>query len=378
MTDFFQPLLLEDCPLLDEQAEPDMALLRRYGIACKQFQLLFGQFGEEMRGDPTVKPLVDDMKRVRDSLTKSHYAIGFIGPTQSGKSTAFNYVLDAVHPDDQPCKEGGGDNTTATVSRIRCGKRSLSLMYMTPSQLEKKRELLCRVTAFDPDLDDRSILNRVPTRMTEVQNGRTEHLVANEPILPRDVELLKELLETMFASGGLIADPAVVDNSNSYKDRERFLNYGPHSDPNKALLREARLCYESEHLPDELEMFDLPGPGAKSSVDKWTTRQYLPEMDGVMLFVNATKLGDQAVEELYGDLRSIFKERIGRRVWIVFTRWDGPTRASHLLATERTAFSRSINAFLHEKEGRTQTGSFCLCTLVPCCRSQDTRHRSFS
>lgn len=349
MTDLFDPLQLKNCPLLNEQVGSDMVLLRRYEIACKQFQLLFGHFGEEMRDDPTVKPLVNEMERVRNSLAKSHYAIGFIGPTQSGKSTAFNYVLDAVDTDDQPCKEGGGDNTTATVSRIRRGKRSLSLIYMTPSQLDKKRELLCRVTAFDPDVDDRDILSRVPARMAEVQNGRTEHLLANEPILPRDVELLKELLETVVVSGRLIADPAVVDDSRGYEHRERFLNYGSDSDPAKTLLREARLCFESEHLPDELEMFDLPGPGAKSSVDKWTTRQYLPEMDGVMLFVNATKLGDQAVEELYGDLRSIFKERIGRRVWIVFTRWDGPTRPALVGDGKQCVFS-SIDAFLKEKK----------------------------
>lgn len=330
-------LTIEDCPLLE--ASQSGGLLAAFNKAVRQVALFTEHFGSALDDDDCLIELKDQLDRVRRNLTKSRYSIGFIGPTQSGKSTTVNYVLDVTEPEHQPCKEGSGDNTTSTVSRLLKGERSLELRYMTQEQFSAKREQLCTSSGLAPETSDADLLARLPQQLDAARNGSAPPLPDGQPILEHDVRLLQQLLQAFRTHGNRLITEYGVVLPAQYRDRSRYLNYGQGADPANPLLREALINFDSEYLPAELQVFDLPGPGAKSTVDEWTTRQYLPEMDGIMLFLSCTKLGDEAVERLYGQLRWLFKERVARRVWIVLTRWDGPTSAALNGDGEESVFS---------------------------------------
>lgn len=351
-----QPITLEECPLLkvgpeslngeggrDQQAVAD--LITAFNRAVDQLRLFRRAFGHDLDQDERLVELRQKLWAIRKELTKQHYSIGFIGPTQNGKSTALNYVLDATNPTDQPCREGNADNTTSTMSRIRFGPRGVRLFYMTPQQFAKKREALCLACGLNPESSDEDLLKRLPVRVSEVNEGIAPTLEGGKEILPHDLFKLEQLLKAC------LTDPDLVGSGSrdvEYARREVYLNYVKDAHRANPLLKEACISFDSPFLPKELELFDLPGPGAKSTIDEWTTRQYLPEMNGVMIFVEATKLGNEVVERLYAQLRSQFRDRVHRRVWIVLTRWDSPQYAALVGDRKDTTFT-AIKAAMQEK-----------------------------
>lgn len=343
-----EPLRPEDCPLLNSEDTRIQTLLGSFNAAAQQLALLPETFGREFEADEAFVEFERRLAGVRKSLAKTYYRIGFIGPTQSGKSTTVNYVLDSLSPVDQPCKEGTGDNTTSTVSRLRLGRRKLDLLYMSRPQFNEKRKQLCLMSGLDQDLSNEALLARIPSRLEEIKSGAETVLDSGQAILEQDVVLLRRLLEAAREEGGKIGADHGKTLSVPYADRSRYLNYGVREDRANPLLREGVVHYESPYLSERLEMFDLPGPGAKSSIDQWTTEQYLGDMDGVMLFIYCNKLGDDSVERLYAQLRRNFRERAARRAWIIFTRWDAPTRAA-LEGDGETSVFTGIDLFLKNK-----------------------------
>ncbi len=341
-------LTLENCPLLDPADSRSRVVVELYNKAARQAEILRQTFPELVRDDNTLGKLLQDLEAIAADLKKSSYSIGFIGPTQSGKSTTVNYVLDAVDPKHQPCREGTGDNTTSAVSRIVRGERSLQLIYMSPREFNRKRQQLCLRAGFDPDSSNEDILRQTDQRLADVRSGGALPLATGEQILEHDVIVLKNLLTASQRFQTHITDPP-LGKSEPYERRAMFVNYGKGADPANPLLREARIGFDSRFLSEKLHIFDLPGPGARSSIDGWITQQFLPSMDGIMLFLNCTKLGDESVERLFNDLRQRFGLRTGQRVWIVLTRWDSPTSASLDGYGEDSVFT-GIRTFIEDKK----------------------------
>ena len=187
-------LTLDTCPLLNPADDRTQRILELYNGTAKQLELLESTFPELVRSDAQVKKLVEELRRICRELQKKSYSIGFIGPTQSGKSTTVNYVLDAIDPVDQPCREGHGDNTTSAVSRIIRGERSVQLHYMPPEKFAQKRERLCQATGFDPASSDDDILRQADQRLADVRSGAAQPLPDGEQILEHDIIVLKALL----------------------------------------------------------------------------------------------------------------------------------------------------------------------------------------
>jgi hypothetical protein len=196
---------------------------------------------------------------------------------------------------------------------------------MDESKFAQKRDRLCQATGFDPGSSNEDILRQLDQRLADVRSGAAQPLPDGEQILEHDIIVLKSLL---IAHGRFHRDWLGKTREAPFAHRTRFVNYGKGADEANPLLNEAIIDFDSSHLSERLQMFDLPGPGAKSSIDEWTTRQFLPEMDGIMLFLNCTRLGDESVERLFNELRKRFRERTAMRVWIVLTRWDSPTSAA--------------------------------------------------
>lgn len=92
-------LTLDTCPLLNPADDRTQRILDLYNGTAKQLELLKSTFPELVRSDAQVTKLVEELQRICRELQKKSYSIGFIGPTQSGKSTTVNYVLDAIDPD---------------------------------------------------------------------------------------------------------------------------------------------------------------------------------------------------------------------------------------------------------------------------------------
>lgn len=350
-----EALELRNCPLL-EDTDVNRALIATFNKAVHQLDLFPKAFGQDLANDEVLVELSERLQAIRGDLTKQHYSIGFIGPTASGKSTSINYVLDEIDREHQPCREGSGDNSTSTMCRIRRGERNLKLFYMSQAQLEKKRRVLCEASGFMPESSDEELLARIPQRLAEVEAGTTPLLESGQAVVSPDVLKLKQLLVAVRSDRGRI-DSAPQDIP--YKDRVRFLNYVLNAHPSNPLLQEGEISFDSPYLPEELELFDLPGPGAKSIVDEWTTRHYLPAMNGVMLFLPATKLGDGSVEQLYATLRSQFRERIHKRVWVILTRWDSHQHAALVGDNQDTTFTDIKEFMKRQKLPASQVRFIC-------------------
>lgn len=342
-------LELGACPLLKDQG-----LVDAFNSCIALKQQIEDSFGTEFLQDPVLLKWLQQLDRLHGKLIKTHYSIGFIGVTQNGKSAAVNHVLNAIDNQDKPGREGAGGNTTATVTRMHRGPRSLQLVYMTRHQVMEKMTFLRDASGFDPELPDIQVQQQIPQRKRDFDKGTGTRTREDREILPRDLELLDELITASSVHRALIDRAPTPQMSLDgrpivFEDRGKFLNYGPGAHPANALLREAIIGYESEFLPPDLEMFDLPGPGAKSSIDGWTTRNFLEYMDGAMLFISAAKIEEGPTEDLITWLKEVFRERMPHRVWLVFTRWDSPTRSALVGDEERSVFS-IIHEFLKSKK----------------------------
>src|SRR5262245_56958656 len=107
-------LNLTECPLLRDTAAAKAAdLVAQYNALVQQLaELAAGQFSY-LANRPDVADIIDDVKRVRDTLVRPRYRVGFLGTSQAGKSTTFNNVLR-----EEIAQGGIGDATTSTITRF--------------------------------------------------------------------------------------------------------------------------------------------------------------------------------------------------------------------------------------------------------------------
>jgi hypothetical protein len=291
------------------------------------------------------------LSKVRDKLTHAHYHVGFLGTTGVGKSTTFNHLLQAGSAEKPPAVPGPGDATTSAVTRLRRspGRNTLRLRYLTPEQFRQKREAICNSigSPIGPGMEDEEILETLPALRAAVHAGQRDGLV-------KDIEALRLFLDSYRKFRSYVTDPATVEEV-PYDDREKYLN---HPDTTKVvvqaapsfLLREAEICFQTEAIPANLEMFDLPGLGSQGTIDSLLTHDFLRELDGAMIFLRADQLSDQNAEQILIKLKPIFDGRWSGRVWINVAKFDGLTD-DHLpeMPGKRTWFD-AINEFLNRHQ----------------------------
>ena len=93
------------------------------------------------------KRLQKKLETIRMQLERNHYRIGFIGPSQVGKSTSFNNVLginkgslSAEEYDARvPAKEGIGDAMTASITRLHAGHENKCIVEYLSDEMHKSR-----------------------------------------------------------------------------------------------------------------------------------------------------------------------------------------------------------------------------------------------
>ncbi len=324
-------LRADECPLLTRH--PSGAdLIRSFNEVAAQLRAT--------RADPEVGPLVrtpefakavtTPLEKVRGEVARPRYTVGFIGLSQAGKSTTVNNLLG-----DEVCKSGAGGATSSQPARMwRAAGRSLDIAYVSESGYEARRQKLCEeILVLNPGTD----ADLLKTLADDANFAKA----ADKPRLKKDREYLKLFLESAAkCRAAYLTAEGRTDAGLPYEDRVRYTTHAAGSAADHTLLiKEARLHLDLPTVPEDLEICDLPGLGSERSVDDIVTFDYLPQLNGALLFVNATmNLKDISLIGAIKRFRRVFEGEIAGRAWLVFTKMDGLS-ANHFPAAGENFFT---------------------------------------
>ena len=150
-------------------------------------------------------------------------------------------------------------------------------------------------------------------------------------ILPDDVPYLRDFLKAYDAHGNRVvfkgSKPREIeapfekraDVSESHRRRCHRGTVG------ELAANDAEMGTPNPNVPAQLEAIDCPGLGSKRSVDTMMTKEFLPHLDGALIFLKADQLRSKDVVEILEILKVNFGKLEGR-VWIVVNKFDGLTR----------------------------------------------------
>ena len=338
-----------ECPLLrDAPALKAADLIGSFNQLVKQFRDLGqGEFAYLLNRDD-FRAIADDVLRVRGQLTRPRYRVGFLGTSQAGKSTTFNNVLQEVI-----AQSGIGDATTSIITRTQrvAGKpdvpRRFTLRFLTQPQYMERRERLCKALHIlnAGAKSNQEILEFLsdPKRLAAAQSGAPENAgeetelarnrrnrTGDHGFLPDDVPYLRDYLRAYDAHHAryVVKTGPAKEMPGDFANRARYLNHafdesGPPSE--NLLLFEAEIATPNPNIPPQLEAIDCPGLGSKRSVDTIQTKEFLPHLDGALIFLRADQLRSKDVVEVLEILKTNFGKLEGR-VWVVVNKFDGLAR----------------------------------------------------
>lgn len=338
------PLTPDQCPLLTRYGGPEAArLLGKLGDAINEVNkvaadrqlgplLAIGKFNDAL------EPLI----KARALMTRKRYVVGCIGVSQAGKSTTINHVLG-----EEACKSGSGDATSSQPSRIVYDDtRSLDVEFLDPPRFAERRRALCEAIGLATPPDDNELLPKLDKpelfRPTDgPEPGR----------LREDLAYLRQFLNAYLRNRQLVKGPPPLRREGlSYDKRYDYTTHtkgGPGAEV--LLIREAGFRVDNKRIPAELELCDLPGLDSKRTVDDLVTWEYLPELNGTLLFVNvAMNLLSEGMLKILARINKHFDHNLAGRAWVVFTKMDGLS-PNHYRPGEDNIFA-TIKRFLEKTE----------------------------
>ena len=186
-----------------------------------------------------------------ETMTRRRFSIGFIGPSQAGKSTTVGNLL-SVSKDECPAPQGSGGPTTSVPTRLvpvagpdsRCkpGERHLiELQFMTKAQFRDRIRDICRLCKLDYDDNVRSLLDAA------------RHQTAEQPHFKApDHGVLIGLLQAALEFPDVIQETARVEVG----DFSRRRDYATHQEkPTKyTLLREVRIHFVTDAMSHDIDI----------------------------------------------------------------------------------------------------------------------------
>jgi hypothetical protein len=259
------------------------------------------------------------LQQLAETMTRKRFSIGFIGPSQAGKSTTVGNLL-AVSKDECPAPQGSGGPTTSVPTRLipiaspdqRCrpGERHLiELQYMTRTQFRDRIRDICRLCKIDHDDNVRSLLD-VARR----------HAADNPHVKAPDHAVLIGLLQAALEFPDVIQETPRVEVGEFARRRD----YATHQEkPTKyTLLREVRIHCVTDAMSHDIDMIDLPGLGVDKESDDALTLAFLPHLDGAFMFQESHQMKSATVSTLAEPMRDQHRNTLGGRVWMVVTKCD--------------------------------------------------------
>jgi hypothetical protein len=260
-----------------------------------------------------------NLGELAETMTRKRFSIGFIGPSQAGKSTTVGNLL-SVSKDECPAPQGSGGPTTSVPTRLvpvaepdpRCkgGERHLiELQYMTNAEFRGRIRDICRLCKLEYDDNMRSLLEAA-----QQQTAEQPHFKAP------DHGVLIGLLQAALEFPDVIQETPRVEVG----DFSRRRDYATHQEkPTKyTLLREVRIHFVTDAMSHDIDMIDLPGLGVDKESDDALTLAFLPQLDGAFMFQESHQMKSATVSTLAEPMRDQHRNTLGGRVWMVVTKCD--------------------------------------------------------
>lgn len=260
-----------------------------------------------------------NLGELAEAMTKKRFSIGFIGPSQAGKSTTVGNLL-SVSKDECPAPQGSGGPTTSVPTRLvpvaepdpRCkgGERHLiELQYMTKAQFRDRIRDICRLCKLEYDDNVRALLEA-----TRQQTAEQPHFKAP------DHGVLIGLLQAALEFPDVIQETPKVEVGDFARRRD----YATHQEKTSkyTLLREVRIHFVTDAMSHDIDMIDLPGLGVDKESDDALTLAFLPQLDGAFMFQESHQMKSATVSTLAETMREQHRNTLGGRVWMVVTKCD--------------------------------------------------------
>lgn len=291
----------------------DERLVERYNAvhdlleeAAKQLP----RFGER----EVVGQVRGELARLAVTMTKKRFSIGFIGPSQVGKSATVCNLL-SVDEENAPTPQGSSGPTTSVPTRTVStppaagAENKIALRYFSKSEfLERVRDICDLVKIrFDEDL-------RQVHEAARMKRAEDPHFKA------ADLDVLLKLVNAAIAFPDVLHKEGLVEQG-VWKDRRI---YATHQDtPSKyTLLREVAIEFVTSAVSPEVEMIDLPGIDVDKGSDARLTLAFVQDLDGAFMFQQGQQVKSAAIAQLAERMREFHGRTLGERIWMVVTRCD--------------------------------------------------------
>jgi len=255
-----------------------------------------------------------DLDRLAETMQKDRFSIGFIGPSQVGKSMTVSNLL-SVRERDAPSPQGGGGPTTSVPTRLvprppaEGVTNGLTLCYFSKEEFRRRVHDICGLVNVQFDDDLRRLRESVQRQQEEHPHFKAaDHLVLLG-LVDAAIKFPEYLCETSREEEG------------DYAQRRK---YATHQDgPSQyTLLREVRIEFVTDAISPEVEMIDLPGLGVDKESDARLTLALLHELDGAFMFQSGHQVKAGPVSQLAEKMREHYSRTLGERIWMVVTRCD--------------------------------------------------------
>lgn len=275
--------------------------------------------------EESVQVLEARMQALADKMSLDRFRIGFIGPSQVGKSfTVANFL--GVSRDESPTPEGKGEAMTSAPTRVRraapgtTGPGRVQLHYMLRDEFRTRVNNICT----HPDLAYLEITpHHDPARILEAVRS------VRDRVRPGDLKTYQYLIRVLQSGiryGTWLAETEAGRKSvaGSYENRRLYVadEYPDAPENQHLLLKEVVIDLASDVLPEDLEIIDLPGMGTLRKSDDEVTRAFLPQLRGAFIFQKCHQLDEGAVGTLLNALHVEYKEKLQGRIWYVVTFLD--------------------------------------------------------
>ena len=233
------------------------------------------------------------VKGIREVITKPCIQIGFLGPSNIGKSATLNRLFEK---NIASTGKSGAPTSSAVVSYYADPQDEWNICGLTDSQLSKKIKFAIKnmkrgLSIIDNDDDFERSYDQIRVKFDEFKNVQPKKYLTLKPTW--------EFIEVVKKNGVSPIGEKKINNLQQFRD---LVN---HSSNPEAL---SVFCGRSTGLPINttpkvFELVDVPGVGMALQ-DDYVVKEYNPRIDAYILGYEVDKYDSVAVKEIISDCRN--------------------------------------------------------------------------